>query len=222
MRVELGVMAFATAVPGIVIGLNGLSDPETVTTDIATLTLIASLLASFGPAALATYLLWRDGALRVAGFDKPRLGPVVGRGLLAFAACFAAVIVVGLVLAIVTQLAGGEVSATGDDGPTVTLGVGSLLAALAISVTAGVSEEVVYRGYGVTRMEQAGWPRAALTVPLLVWSVQHLYAGPVAPLVVGAVGVPLVWLFWRQRSIWPLMIGHTLYDLAIFVLNAGS
>ncbi len=222
VRVELAVMAFATAAPGVVIGLNGLSDPETVTTDIDVVTLVASLVASFGPAALAVYLLWRDGALRTAGFGRPRASEVVGRGLLAFVACMGAVLVAGIVVTIAIELAGGDASSLGEDGPTISLSVGSLVAALAISLTAGVSEEVVYRGYGITRMEQAGWPRAALVVPLVVWSVQHLYAGPIAPLVVGAVGVPLVWLFWRRRSVWPLMAGHALYDLSIFLLNLGD
>jgi membrane protease YdiL (CAAX protease family) len=220
VRVELAVMAFATALPGIVIGLNGLDDPETVTTDIDTLTLIASLLASFGPAALAVFLLWRDGQLRAAGFERPRPGFFFAYAGLAFAAAIGAVLAMATIIAVAVAIF-GDPTDDGPVGPAIEFSVGSLVAAFAISATAGISEEVVYRGYGITRMEQAGWPRAALVVPLLVWTVQHLYAGLLAPLVVGAVGIPFVWIFWWKRSVWPLVAAHFLYDFVIFLLNTG-
>jgi membrane protease YdiL (CAAX protease family) len=220
VRVELLVLFFAAAAPNLVFGLSGISDPRTVQTDIPVLTLIASLLAALSPAAIAIYLLWRDGFLADAGFGRPRPMALLGNGALAFVCALGAAIGAGIIVTAILTATGHEIgnAASGtSDKPQITLGFA--FTALAISATAGVSEEAVYRGYGITRMEQAGWPRAALFVPLLVWTAQHLYAGPIAVFVVGCVGIPFVWLFWWKRSVWPLMVGHACYDLLIFFIN---
>ncbi|MBA2495887.1 MAG: CPBP family intramembrane metalloprotease [Acidimicrobiia bacterium] len=218
-RIELAVVGFVAAAPGLVVGLRGLNDPATVNTDIAVLDLIGLVVASFGPAVLVAFLLWREGSLRLAGFGKPRVAPTVGWGVVGVLACAAAVVVAAVVLGIIINLSGGDPQRTTDSGPEVSATVGSIVAALAIAATAGISEEAVYRGYGITRMEQAGWPRAALWAPWLVWTSQHLYAGPGALLVVGVVGIPLVWLFWWRRSIWPVVVAHALYNIGVFALN---
>ncbi|MBA2495780.1 MAG: CPBP family intramembrane metalloprotease, partial [Acidimicrobiia bacterium] len=218
-RIELAVVGFLTAAPGVVVGLRGLNDPASVDTEIAVLDLIGLVVASFGPAVLVAFLLWREGSLRLAGFGKPRAAPTVGWGVVGVLACVAAVLVAATVLGIIINLTGGDPQRTTDSGPDVSAAVGSIVAALAIAATAGISEEAVYRGYGITRMEQAGWPRAALWAPWLVWTAQHLYAGPGALLVVGAVGIPLVWLFWWRRSIWPVVVAHALYNVGVFALN---
>jgi len=220
VRVELLVLFAATAGPNLVFGLSGISDPQTVQTDIPVTTLIASLLASLGPAAIAGYLLWRDGCLEAAGFATPRPLALLGQTGLAFVCAIGAAIGAGIIVTAILAATGHELNPVSNaDKPEI--GVGFALTALAISATAGISEEAVYRGYGITRMEQAGWPRAAVVVPLLVWTAQHLYAGPVAVFVVGCVGIPFVWLFWWKRSVWPLMLGHACYDVLIFFLNTA-
>jgi len=219
VRVELVVLLFVAAVPGIVFGLTGISEPQTVDTDIDTIRLVTSLLASLGPAVLVVFLLWRDGALSLAGFDRPRLWRTVGLGLLAFVCSILAVIAAGIVIAIILGVTGSHAPTV--DTADVDVTARFVVIAFAISATAGISEEIVYRGYGITRMEQAGWPRAALWVPLLAWTSQHLYEGWTALLVVGAIGVQMVWIFRWKRSVYPLMIGHLLYDAAIFALSAA-
>jgi hypothetical protein len=37
-------------------------------------------------------------------------------------------------------------------------------------------------------------------------------------LVVGAVGAPLVLFFKYRRTVYPLIVGHALYDIAIFAI----
>jgi membrane protease YdiL (CAAX protease family) len=218
-RVELLLMLFVAAVPHLVFGLSGISRPRSVETDVGVLSLVASLLAALGPAAVAVYLLWREGVLPKAGFRRLGFWPLVGLSGLGLVCCIGAVFVAA---SIVTAI----ISATGYHPPTVRdssvdLTAAYVLAAIAISITAGVAEETVYRGYAITRMEQAGWPRAALFVPLLVWAGEHLYEGIFAILIVGSVGVPLVWLFWWKRTVWPLMVAHTLYDVLIFLIAAS-
>jgi membrane protease YdiL (CAAX protease family) len=216
-RVELMVVGFAVAAPGLVIGLRGISEPTSVDPDLSALTLIATAVAALGPAALALYLLWRNGSLAVAGLSRPRPGAAIGWGLLAFLSCIGAVLLAGIVIVIV-QAATGHTTAASDSSSHIDATVGAVVGLLVISVVAGISEEITYRAYGITRMEEAGWPRAALVAPWAVWTAQHLYEGPIALLVVGAVGVPLVLFFRARRTVYPLIIGHALYDIAIFAI----
>lgn len=218
VRTELAVIGFAAAAPGLVFGLKGLNNPASVDTDIDVLTLVGGLLAAFGPAVVCVYLLWRDRQLEKSGFGRRSPGFAIGWGAVGLACCAGAVMIAAVVAGIFLMIFGAEPSA--GDPPDVSFTFGSMAAALLISLTAGFTEETVYRGYGISRMEQAGLPRAALVVPWLVWTAQHLYAGPIAVLIVGAVGVPLVWLFWWKRSIWPVIVAHVLYDIVIFLINA--
>jgi membrane protease YdiL (CAAX protease family) len=216
-RVELVVMLFAVAGPGLVIGLRGISEPTSVDPDLSPLTLVATAVAALGPAALALYLLWRNDSLAEAGLGRPRPGAVIGWGLLAFLSCIGAVFLMGIVIVIV-QAATGHTTAASDSSSHIDATVGAVVGLLVISIVAGISEEITYRAYGITRMEEAGWPRAALVVPWAVWTAQHLYEGPIALLVVGAVGVPLVLFFRARRTVYPLIVGHALYDIAIFAI----
>jgi membrane protease YdiL (CAAX protease family) len=216
-RVELVVMAFAVAGPGLIIGLRGISEPTSVDPDLSPLTLIATAIAALGPAALALYFLWREGSIAAAGLSRPRPGAVIGWGLLAFLSMVGALFIVGIVIVIV-QNATGHTSATSDSSNQIDATAGAIVGLLVISIVAGVSEEITYRAYGITRMEQAGWPRAALVAPWLVWTAQHLYEGPIALLVVGSVGVPLVLFFRQRRTVYPLIVGHALYDIAVFAI----
>ena len=220
LRAELVAMAFLAAVPSAVIALRGISDPADVDLEVPVVELVASLLAALGPAAIALYLLWRDGRLRAAGFDRRPLGFVTGYGALGAVCCFIALQMVVLVIAVVVLAGGGDLDDTAADDLDLT--VGTLLAVLALSLTAGVGEEIVYRAYAITRMEEAGYGRAAVWAPWAVFTVVHLYQGWIAIPVIGAVGAVFVWLFLWKRSIWPVMVAHALYDIGVLLLAAAA
>jgi len=217
LRVELVVVAFAAALPGLIIALRGLGDPASIDTDdVDVVEVIAALMAALGPAAVTTYLLWRDGRLTVAGFGRRSPGFIFGYGMLGLASAVGALTAIGIVIALVAALFGNS-EVTGES-PDVSFTIGSLAVALGLSLVAGISEEIVYRAYGITRMEEIGLPRAAMVVPWALWTLQHLYAGILAPIVVGTVGATWVWLYRWKRSIWPLIFAHVLYDIGVFAL----
>lgn len=209
-------MAFLAAVPSTVIALRGITDPTDVDLEAPVVEMVAALLAALGPAAVALYLLWRDDRLDAAGFARRPGGFVAGYGALGAVCCFIALQMVVLVIAVAVLAGGGEL----DDTPTddLELTVGTLLAAIALSVTAGVGEEIVYRAYAITRMEEAGYGRAAVWAPWAVFTLLHLYQGWVAVPVIGAVSAVFVWLFLWKRSIWPVMVAHALYNLGVLLL----
>jgi hypothetical protein len=88
---------------------------------------------------------------------------------------------------------------------------------LSAALNAGVVEELVVLGFLVTTLEQAGRPRAEIAVVALVCrGAYHIYYGP------GAVGILLwaatfLWLFWRFRSLVPMVIVHVCWDTFVFL-----
>src|SRR5829696_8677200 len=91
--------------------------------------------------------------------------------------------------------------------------------ALAIAVTAGVTEEIVVRGYAQTRLEQLGVPTAVILVlPTALWGVLHVYQGVGAALTIFGLGLMYAWYFQRTRRLWPLILAHILFDLTQLVL----
>jgi membrane protease YdiL (CAAX protease family) len=218
LRVELAAMAFLAAVPSAVFALRGITDPIEVDLDIPVLELVASLLAALGPAVIAVYLLWRDGRLQAAGFGRRPLSFVAGYGALGALCCFIALWTVAVVVALVVTAAGGDLTVADED--TIELTTGTVVAVVALSLTAGVGEEVVYRAYAISRMEEAGFVRAALWAPWAVFTLEHLYQGPAALLFIGAVGGVFVWLYRWKRSVWPVMAAHALYDIGVLLLAA--
>lgn len=214
LQVELAAMAFLSVAPSLALALEGISDPSSIDLEIGVVELLAALLAGLGPGAMALYLLWRDGRLEEAGFDRRPLGFVAGYGALGIVCCFIALYSVLVVVAIVVTAVGGDLDSVADE-ETFDLTVGTALAGVAIALSAGVGEEIVYRAYAITRMEEAGYARAAVWAPWALFTVVHLYQGPLAVIVIGAVAAVFTWLFRWKRSVWPVMVAHAGYDIVV-------
>jgi membrane protease YdiL (CAAX protease family) len=218
---ELAVMAFLTSAPGLVLALRGAYDPTSVDLEVPVVELVAGLLAALGPAAIALYLLWRDQRLDDAGLGRRPAGFVAGYGALGGVCALLAYLMVAMLISIVWLIAGGDLTSVTDE-ETVDLTVRTALAGFAIAVTAGVGEEIVYRSYAITRMEEAGYGRAAIVVPWAVFTLEHLYQGWIALPVIGAVSAVFVWLFRWKRSIWPVMVAHAVYDAVILLVALAA
>src|SRR5690606_20537060 len=92
IRFELLTLLLLVAVPGLIIGLEGIDEPQRVTTDLSVVELLALVASAAGPAVLAYHLLWRDRRLGVAGFGRRRLGFTLGYGLLGLVAIYVALL----------------------------------------------------------------------------------------------------------------------------------
>jgi uncharacterized protein len=94
--------------------------------------------------------------------------------------------------------------------------------ALLIAVTAGVTEEIVVRGYAQTRLEQLRASTATiLLLPTVLWAALHVYQGLGAALTIFGLGLLYAWYFQRTRRLWPLILAHVLFDLTqlVFILT---
>lgn len=88
--------------------------------------------------------------------------------------------------------------------------------ALILSAVNPVFEETLESGYFIHSLQHLGmWP--AVLASALFTSVLHAYLG-----IEGAVGVLLArtifgLAYWRWRQLWPLIVAHSLFDLAALV-----
>jgi membrane protease YdiL (CAAX protease family) len=100
--------------------------------------------------------------------------------------------------------------------PTVRL---RLLACVMSALSAGVCEEVGFRGYLQTPIESRHGPAAAIAVSSLLFMLLHLNKDwsviGMTPIVLGA-GVLLGLLAWASRTLAFCMLGHWVMDIGLF------
>lgn len=81
-----------------------------------------------------------------------------------------------------------------------------------------VVEEVIAVGYLLTRLRDLSWrPPAAIAASALLRGTYHLYQGFGPALGNAVMGGIFAWLFHRTGRLWPLIVAHTLLDIAAFV-----
>jgi membrane protease YdiL (CAAX protease family) len=164
------------------------------------------------PVALALYLLWlpTTSAFRRIGLDlrRPRFDLLRGGGL------FLTIGVPGIVFFVVCRLLGinlvVEASPLDAYWWTVPMLVFSALRAALV-------EEVIVVGYLFTRLKELAWsPWLIIGVAAVLRGSYHLYQG-YGPFIGNAVmGVVFGWCYLRWGRVMPLVVAHTLLDIASF------
>lgn len=91
---------------------------------------------------------------------------------------------------------------------------------LALGVTGTVVEEVLYRGYLIERViALSGRVWVAAAISWVAFTVVHLgFFGPGPTLNVAVLSAAFVWLYVRERSIWPVVVMHGLNSLFAYLL----
>lgn len=91
----------------------------------------------------------------------------------------------------------------------------------ALAVTAGVCEEVLYRGFGLAALR---WADADLSKPALIlltgaaFGLAHLYQGRLGVTLTGVLGAYFAWITISTGSLIPVIVLHALLDLRILWL----
>jgi membrane protease YdiL (CAAX protease family) len=84
-----------------------------------------------------------------------------------------------------------------------------------LAVTAGICEELLYRGFGLAALR---WAAPDLGTPALVavtgaaFGVAHLYQGAMGVLVTGVLGAYFAWIVIATGTLAPVMVLHALLD----------
>lgn len=95
------------------------------------------------------------------------------------------------------------------------------LTALVLSLQAGIGEEMLFRGYLITRLERAGlkwW--ACILLSALIFGLVHVPGYGWAASLPKAIwlGIPTGAYFWFRRNLGPLMVAHSVLDFSMFML----
>jgi membrane protease YdiL (CAAX protease family) len=83
---------------------------------------------------------------------------------------------------------------------------------LAFIVVNSVFEEALVTGYVVTKLSGQG-AALAITASALLRLLYHLYQGPIASLAILPLGLIFAGVFWKWRTLWPLIAAHTLVNI---------
>jgi membrane protease YdiL (CAAX protease family) len=91
---------------------------------------------------------------------------------------------------------------------------------VALAVTAGVGEELAYRGYVISVLAGLLGPVGAAVLSSVVFGVLHAYQGPLGVARTAALGGLLAWGFLASGSLWPPIAAHALLDVVLGVALA--
>jgi len=91
---------------------------------------------------------------------------------------------------------------------------------IALSISAGVTEELCFRGFVITRLSiltGSVWP--GVVIGALCFGIGHLYQGWAGAILIGIYGLMFGLLFIARGSLVPCIVAHVLQDiLAAFVV----
>ena len=163
--------------------------------------------------ALALYLLWRPGMSGMAriGLDFRQPGRDATRGIL----LFLAIGIPGIALYAAGRLTGITVAIVASPLDTHWWTVPILILS---AVRAALVEEVIVVGYLFTRLKERGWSDWTIILSTAVLrGSYHLYQG-IGPFIGNVVmGIVFGWCYRRWGRVAPLVVAHTLLDVASFV-----
>jgi membrane protease YdiL (CAAX protease family) len=90
-----------------------------------------------------------------------------------------------------------------------------------LSVTAGICEELLYRGFGLAALRWAApdiHTTALIALSGAAFGFAHLYQGRLGVTLTGVLGAYLAWITIAAGSLVPVMVLHALLDLRILGL----
>lgn len=209
------LFAFLPGLPGLLLLLLGGAEGSSAGIDELTPAIVFGLIdvaLAWGPVLLLGYLLVRSGEGRAAIGLGPLRRSDLRMGAALWVASWVLVYVVGSLL---SGLGSNEV----DFLPKALPLWFRITDALVIAVTAGITEEVVVRGYAQTRLEQLRAPTPVIILlPTGLWALLHLYQGVGPAVTIFILGLAYAVWFHATRRLWPLIIAHAMFDLTQLAL----
>lgn len=194
--------------------INSSATPERPWLDLAYQ--VVGVILPLMPVALVLYLMWvhvrpTGGPFLAMGLDlrRPRFDLAVGFGV------FAGIGIAGLAFYFAARALGINTSIVASDLAAAWWTVPILVLR---AIMNGLLEEVIMVGYLFTRWRQAGGGVVAiLIISAVIRGGYHLYQGFGGFIGNLVMGLLLGWLYLRTRRVMPLVIVHSLLDIAAFV-----
>lgn len=142
---------------------------------------------------------WEDGELPVTGI-------ITGIAI----AVLARPIAIGLSRTLADKFLAG----IGDLAPFLPRTKRALAWGIAVSLAAGICEEIAYRGYLMPYLE-AYFPLAgAIAVSAVLFGLAHIYQGALGTLATTIMGATFAGMYLATGSLWPAIAMHALIDIS--------
>ncbi len=91
---------------------------------------------------------------------------------------------------------------------------------IAFCITTGYSEEIFFRAYLLTRLQQIGTSvYAAIAVSSILFGIGHLYQGYIGLIVALTEGIYFSFVFHRKRNVHLTAIAHSLYNFTVLIVS---
>lgn len=167
---------------------------------------------------LALLLLRRAGSWReVTGLGGARVGPELGWAVVLFVVWW----VESMAIWMFRPWVLGE--PTPPDTPFLTPGTGLEWTVITfVYLVSATAEETVFRAYFWTRLTQlTGRPVVAACVAAALFVTVHTY-GAFGSLELFVFALTFHITFWLRRSLWPLILAHALYNMALVIADANA
>jgi membrane protease YdiL (CAAX protease family) len=163
-------------------------------------------------ALLGIVLFWERRPLISIGLGWPTWSAIRTGALFTFGLIVLAMIAGGIV-----EMSGLPV---GDDGQTALIMGMPIWLQLVVVISAGFTEEVLFRGYAIERMTELTRSRwLGAIVPILVFGGVHApFWGIGHALVAGMSGLWLTLIYLWKRNLWTNIVAHALLDGLVFVI----
>jgi membrane protease YdiL (CAAX protease family) len=160
---------------------------------------------------LAIVLFWERRPLASIGLGRPTRGAI-----LAGAGVTGALLVLAMIAGLALQAAG--MSTTDESQVALVVGLPIWLQ-LFLALSAGFTEEVLFRGYAIERMtELTGRRWLGALIPVVVFGAVHApFWGWAHALVAGLSGLWLTLVYLWRRNLWTNITAHALLDGLVFV-----
>ncbi|HUR79864.1 MAG TPA: CPBP family intramembrane glutamic endopeptidase [Thermoanaerobaculia bacterium] len=89
---------------------------------------------------------------------------------------------------------------------------------LVLFIVNSLFEELIVTAYVTESLREHGAALVISASTLLRFSY-HLYQGPLASLSILPLGLLFATLYWQRRTLWPLMVAHTIFNLVSYALT---
>lgn len=92
-----------------------------------------------------------------------------------------------------------------------------------VALSAGLCEELVFRGYGLRLLHSIGLVGAALiAASAIIFGLVHIYQGVVGAVMTALMGVLLAIIYLQTGTLWWAIIAHAALDLRILLIPQGT
>jgi len=177
---------------------------------------ISTIFRDLALVSLILFLAWRDKEpVSRLGLNVKDLGSDI---LLGFVLYIPFLFVIGLVTQLLTAIG---LSSPSEPGPSFFRVGGRWEVALAVVlvVVVAVSEETIFRGYLIRRLQAAtSSTTAAVLLSSIIFALGHGYEGSLGAVTVGVMGLSFALIYlWRQSLVVPIVL-HFLQDFLAIVV----